>query len=162
MRRPGAEPRFSLHGATAALAAEAAPGAVAWRRAELLAGVPTVYPETSEHFVPQMCGLEQLGGVAFDKGCYTGQEIVARLHFLGTLKRRMVLCHAVADPGGPATPVYAAGGDGQAAGEIVDTVAAGEGYASAVVLQVGHAESAQLRAGTVDGVALSVPTGFHR
>ncbi|MFK8014622.1 MAG: folate-binding protein YgfZ, partial [Gammaproteobacteria bacterium] len=55
-----------------------------------LAGVPTVHRATLEQFVPQMLNLDRLGGIDFTKGCYTGQEIVARTHNLGTIKRRML------------------------------------------------------------------------
>lgn len=60
-----------------------------WELAEIRDGIPVVVPETSEEFVPQMLNLDQLGGIAFDKGCYTGQEVVARTHYLGSIKRRM-------------------------------------------------------------------------
>lgn len=56
---------------------------------EIAAGLPQVYPETTEAFVPQMLNLDVLGGISFNKGCYTGQEIVARAHFRGQVKRRM-------------------------------------------------------------------------
>lgn len=60
-----------------------------WELAEIRDGIPVVVPATSEEFVPQMLNLDQLGGIAFDKGCYTGQEVVARTHYLGSVKRRM-------------------------------------------------------------------------
>ena len=53
------------------------------------AGLPQVYPQTHEAFVAQMLNLDLLGGVSFEKGCYTGQEIIARTHFRGAIKRRM-------------------------------------------------------------------------
>ena len=53
------------------------------------AGLPQVYPATSEAFVAQMLNLDLTGGIAFDKGCYTGQEIIARAHYRGRVKRRM-------------------------------------------------------------------------
>ena len=55
----------------------------------IAAGRPQVYPETSEAFVAQMLNLDLLGGISFNKGCYTGQEIVARAHYRGQVKRRM-------------------------------------------------------------------------
>jgi folate-binding protein YgfZ len=61
-----------------------------WMLRKLLAGEPTIYPETSEHFVAQMIGLEELDAINFRKGCYIGQEIIARAHFRGTVKRHMV------------------------------------------------------------------------
>ena len=63
----------------------------AWRLADIRAGIPTIYPETAEEFVLQMANLTALNGVSFKKGCYPGQEIVARMQYLGKLKRRMFL-----------------------------------------------------------------------
>ena len=62
-----------------------------WREADLRAGLPQVYPQTSEKFIPQMLNLDVLGGVSFDKGCYPGQEVIARARYLGRVKRRMHL-----------------------------------------------------------------------
>jgi folate-binding protein YgfZ len=58
-----------------------------WMREDILAGWPWVSAATRERFTPQMLGLDQIGAVSFDKGCYTGQEIVARTHYLGAAKR---------------------------------------------------------------------------
>jgi len=66
-------------------------GVDAWQLLDILAGLPQIMPATSESFVPQMVNYEALGGVSFKKGCYTGQEVVARLQYLGSLKRRMYL-----------------------------------------------------------------------
>ena len=62
-----------------------------WQLSDILAGLGEVYATTREEFIPQMLNLQSLGGVSFKKGCYTGQEIVARMQYLGTLKRRMYL-----------------------------------------------------------------------
>lgn len=59
-----------------------------WEALEIDAGIPQVYTPTTEQFVPQMINLDALGGINFKKGCYTGQEIVARTHYLGKVKRR--------------------------------------------------------------------------
>lgn len=60
-----------------------------WRRLDIAAGLPQVYAATSEEFVAQMLNLDALGAIAFDKGCYTGQEVIARAHYRGRVKRRM-------------------------------------------------------------------------
>jgi tRNA-modifying protein YgfZ len=60
-----------------------------WRRAVIAAGEPQVYAATSEEFVAQMLNLDILGAIAFDKGCYTGQEVIARAHYRGRVKRRL-------------------------------------------------------------------------
>jgi folate-binding protein YgfZ len=63
--------------------------AQSWERLEIAAGVPQVRAATSEEFVAQMLNLDALGAIAFDKGCYTGQEVIARAHYRGRVKRRM-------------------------------------------------------------------------
>ena len=60
-----------------------------WEQSEVTASIPLICKATSEVFVPQMLNLDQLEGISFKKGCYTGQEIVARSHYLGKLKRRL-------------------------------------------------------------------------
>lgn len=61
----------------------------AWRLLDIAEGLPQVYAATSEEFVAQMLNLDVLGAIAFDKGCYTGQEVIARAHYRGRVKRRM-------------------------------------------------------------------------
>ena len=60
-----------------------------WQRLQIASGFPQVYAATSEQFVAQMLNLDVLGAIAFDKGCYTGQEVIARAHYRGRVKRRM-------------------------------------------------------------------------
>jgi len=60
-----------------------------WVLGDIEAGVPSIYQATQDSFVPQMVNFEQLDGLSFKKGCYPGQEIVARMHYLGKLKRHM-------------------------------------------------------------------------
>ncbi|MDB6087800.1 MAG: Folate-dependent protein for Fe/S cluster synthesis/repair in oxidative stress [Gammaproteobacteria bacterium] len=60
-----------------------------WLRLDIAAGLPQVYAATSEEFVAQMLNLDVLNAIAFDKGCYTGQEVIARAHYRGRVKRRM-------------------------------------------------------------------------
>ena len=62
-----------------------------WADINISEGIPTISDQTTELFVPQMVNLDLLGGINFKKGCYTGQEIVARMHYLGKLKQRMYL-----------------------------------------------------------------------
>ncbi|MDB6089157.1 MAG: folate-binding protein [Gammaproteobacteria bacterium] len=61
----------------------------AWRLLDIAAGQPQIYAATSEEFVAQMLNLDALGAIAFDKGCYTGQEVIARAHYRGRVKRRL-------------------------------------------------------------------------
>jgi folate-binding Fe-S cluster repair protein YgfZ len=81
-----------------------------------------------------MCNLDLLGAISFDKGCYTGQEIVARLHYLGQVKRRMFRARLPKDAT-PGQPIFDARNPAQAVGEIVDAI---EGSAL-IVLQTAHA-----------------------
>jgi tRNA-modifying protein YgfZ len=62
-----------------------------WCYLDIISGIPWVSKTTSEEFIPQMLNLDKLGGISFNKGCYTGQEIVARTHYLGKAKREMFL-----------------------------------------------------------------------
>ncbi len=66
-----------------------------WRYLDLLSGIPWLSIETSEEFIPQMLNLDKLGAISFNKGCYTGQEIVARTHYLGQTKREMFLAECL-------------------------------------------------------------------
>lgn len=165
MRRPGARIRYSLHGPTAriaaawpALAAKARPvGTEAWRLTDILDGMPALHPETREQHVAQMLNLDRLDGVSFSKGCYPGQEIVARLHYLGNLKRRMFVAMTAADDVARAAPVFVAGDPGgQPVGDVLDhAVHPDGGRALLVVLQIAQAESA-LALGRADGPAITL------
>ncbi|MCK5663279.1 MAG: folate-binding protein YgfZ [Thiotrichaceae bacterium] len=66
-------------------------GADAWELLDILDGLPQIFGATSEKFVPQMVNFQAIGAISFKKGCYTGQEIIARMQYLGSLKRRMYL-----------------------------------------------------------------------
>ena len=96
----------------------------AWRLSEIKAGIPVIYPETSEEFVAQMSNLNRIGGVNFKKGCYPGQEIVARMQYLGKLKRRMFLAQLdtgnCPKPGDDLVAINADIVDGS--GKVVDAV----------------------------------------
>lgn len=72
-------------------------GKPVWDYLEIQAGIPEIIPGTQEAFVPQMINLDALDGINFKKGCYTGQEIVARTHYLGKIKRRTLLAHIATD-----------------------------------------------------------------
>ncbi|MEI6413694.1 MAG: folate-binding protein [Pseudomonadota bacterium] len=100
-----------------------------WTLQDIRAGLPQVMAETVEAFVPQMLNLQCLGGIGFSKGCYIGQEIVARMQYLGTLKRRLFRARVVMDtaplPGTPLTSL--ASQSGQGAGQVVSAAPDGEG-----------------------------------
>lgn len=82
-------PGLSYRVVAAESPAECAPGAANdWKARELRHGIAWLGTRTSERFIPQMLGFDQIGAVSFAKGCYPGQEIVARARYLGTVKRR--------------------------------------------------------------------------
>lgn len=72
-------------------------GKPCWDWLEIQAGIPDITAKTQEQFVPQMLNLDILNGISFKKGCYTGQEIVARTHYLGSVKRRTYLASITSD-----------------------------------------------------------------
>lgn len=144
LRRFGSVPRYSVHAPPEVLApiidtVGPLQEFAHWRRADINAGVPTVYAATTDHFVPQTANLDLLGGISFDKGCYTGQEIVARLHYLGQVKRRLCVATVGGAPPAPGSDVRDA--DGNSAGEIVDAVADVDGSLASLVLQLGRADA---------------------
>jgi len=93
-----------------------------WHRQDILAGIPSIVKETSEIFIPQMLNLDHLAAISFSKGCYPGQEIIARMRYLGRNRQRMICCHCDTSLPIPAgTPVYGIE-NGQKIGIIVDAV----------------------------------------
>jgi tRNA-modifying protein YgfZ len=121
-----------------------------WRLAGIRAGLPQVYPETHETFVAQMLNLDLLGGIAFEKGCYTGQEIIARTHFRGAIKRRMFRFECAGPPPVPGVRVLA--GD-QHAGDVVDAAATSEGCELLAVITLTQ-QDAKLELESNRGLAL--------
>jgi folate-binding protein YgfZ len=89
-----------------------------WTLLDILAGIPLLVTETAGEFIPQMLNLEALGGICYTKGCYPGQEVIARLHYRGQLKRR--LYRATLDSGRIPAPGSKLYGEGLA--ESVGTV----------------------------------------
>lgn len=129
----------------------------AWALEEIRAGRPQVVLATQDQFVPQMVNLERLGAVDFKKGCYPGQEIVARTQYRGVLKRRMVRARV---------PAEAAAGDelfadeqpGQASGAVVNAASTPDGdYELLAVAQISALESAKpIRLRAADGPAIEL------
>jgi tRNA-modifying protein YgfZ len=110
-----------------------------WHREYLQAGLPQIYPQTHEQFVAQMLNVDLLGGISFEKGCYTGQEIIARTHFRGAIKRRMFRYRANCPPPAPATRLLV---NGEHAGDVVDAVAMEDGCELLAVVSLSHADEA--------------------
>lgn len=156
LRLPGDRPRFEVIAPAAAAQAvwsKCAKDAMRvepnfWALLDIRAGIPTVFEDTVEAFVPQMANLQLIGGVSFTKGCYTGQEVVARMQYLGKLKRRMYRARIdSAERPLPGTELYSASSEsGQGAGRVVDSATAPDGgYEALVVLQISSAEADDVR-----------------
>jgi folate-binding protein YgfZ len=127
-----------------------------WQWTEVRSGVATLTAPVLDAFVPQMLNFESVGGVNFKKGCYPGQEIVARSQFRGTLKRRAYIVRAEA-PVQPGQEVFAASDAEQPVGTVVQAAAAPDGsWAAIVSMQIAALEAGGLHAGSADGVALAV------
>ena len=127
----------------------------AWSLAAIHAGVPLITQKTQEQFVPQMVNFELLGGVNFKKGCYPGQEIVARSQYLGKLKRRTALA-SVAAPAQAGEEVFAESDPGQPCGMVVNAAQNGDtGETHLLVeLKLAALDGATVRLGAADGPAL--------
>ena len=129
--------------------------AAQWLWSEVASGVATVSQPVYELFVPQMLNYESIGGVNFKKGCYPGQEVVARSQFRGTLKRRAFIVHAQAELQA-GTEVFAASDAEQAVGTVVQAAPAPQGGWEAIVsMQISAAPEA-LTAGSATGTPLTI------
>jgi len=126
-----------------------------WLWSEVRSGVATLSSPVLDAFVPQMLNYESIGGVNFKKGCYPGQEVVARSQFRGTLKRRgyLVSAHEALSVG---DEIFASTDAEQPAGSVVQVAAApGGGFEAIASLQVAAAEAGALHARSAQGPALS-------
>lgn len=129
-------------------------GAAAWDWLAVNAGVPTILPETQDAFVPQMANMGQLNGLSLTKGCYPGQEIVARTEYLGQQKRRLYLAHVSADAR-PGDALYSPLFGEQSAGTVVNAAPSpGQGSDLLAVLQIRGVEHGEVHLGTPQGPAL--------
>lgn len=127
-----------------------------WLWSEIQSGVATLTTPVVEAFVPQMLNYESVGGVNFKKGCYPGQEVVARSQFRGTLKRRAYIAHAAAEVAVGAE-VFSTSDLEQPCGTVVQVAAApGGGFDTIVSLQISAAQEGALQVGAAGGVALSL------
>jgi tRNA-modifying protein YgfZ len=134
-------------------------GTPCWEWLDIRSGVPRITAATQEQFLPQMTNLELLGGVSFKKGCFTGQEIVARTQHLGKVKRRMFLAHLDHQEGqappSPGDDIYSDDIPGQASGTVVNAQAApGGGYDLLAVVQHSSHESSTVHLHSASGPVL--------
>lgn len=124
-----------------------------WQAADLAAGLPWIASITQDLFIPQTVNLELAGGVSFTKGCYPGQEVVARSHYRGTVKRRMAYGRLESGPAAqPGVDVYDAKDAHEPTGRVVD--AAGEALLFETTLA--SLPEGDLRLGSADGPRIRV------
>ena len=164
-RVPGRDRRFLVIGSPARIGSIASArtdgrvrqaSANAWHLADICAGVPRITAASSDVFLPQMLSLDRLHAVSFEKGCYVGQEIVARAQHLGRVKRRAYVgrTHAAAE-GGPILDT--AENNARKVGDIVAVEPHPDGGSAAlVVLNVESAQSPALRVGGTDGPPIRI------
>lgn len=128
-----------------------------WRLLDIRAGLPVIYAANSEAFVPQMLNLHALGGISFKKGCYTGQEVVARMYYLGKLKRRMYRAHTADGQARVGADIYAAGdAGGQSVGRVVEVCTADGGFELLLVAQTAAVDKGSLCLESPQGPALAL------
>ncbi len=125
-----------------------------WQRGDLAAGLPWIATATQDLFIPQTVNLDLIDGVSFGKGCYPGQEIVARSHYRGTVKRRMAYGHVASDAPQPAAgaDVYDSARPDEPCGRIIDLA----GNALLFEAPLDALEGRDLRAGAADGPSITV------
>jgi len=162
----GTPDRFELIGSIAnaisvwnALQANCKPvGQSAWNLQRINAGIPEIYSKSVEAFVPQMLNLQLINTINFQKGCYPGQEIVARTKYLGKLKKRLYLAEiSTTNPIEIGTDIYQNGENQQSVGKIVlaETNSA-ETMRVLAVLQIAAAENQTLFLAEKEGPTLKI------
>jgi tRNA-modifying protein YgfZ len=150
-------PRSAKDAVHALLERHARPAAPeVWQWLTIRAGVPIITAATQEQFVAQATNWDVLGGVNFRKGCYTGQEIIARTQYLGRLKERLFAFHADAPAVAAGTRLFSPLFEAQPCGTVVNAAPGpGDGCDLLAVVQVAAAESGDVRLGTPDGPPLA-------
>lgn len=131
-------------------------GSTCWDWLNIRAGIPVILPQTQEAFVPQMANLDLTGAVNFKKGCYPGQEIVARMQYLGKNKRRMYLAHVDGDTAPqPGAELFSMEMEGQSCGLVANAAAApGGGYDVLAVVQIASHDAFPVHLGALTGARL--------
>lgn len=167
LRLPGIWPRFQLLGPEEALSGlwdslPARPvGNLAWSLLSVAAGMPRIYPATSAAFLPQWLGLERLGGLSFSKGCYPGQEVVARTQHMGRITRVLRRGRTAGEVPAPGSRIFEIGSGGPAdGGTTLEAAADGEGGVQLLAVAKVAAEGRRpLRWGTETGPLITWEEG---
>lgn len=126
-----------------------------WRLGDIHAGIPQVIEKTKEQFVPQMINFELIGGVNFKKGCYPGQEIVARSQYLGKLKRRMAIAAVDAEHIEAGMEIFSENDATQPCGMIVNAERDFDNnFACLIEIKLADQEENKVHLAKVDGTIL--------
>jgi folate-binding protein YgfZ len=132
-------------------------GSHAWRWLGIRTGMPEIVAATSDQFVPQALNLDALGAISFRKGCYTGQEIVARTQYLGRIKERLHLAHIDGAPPVPGDRLYSPAFEAQPCGTVIDAAPApGTGTDMLAVMQLAAAESGVVHLQALEGPRIAL------
>ncbi len=167
IRTHGTQARYEIYGSLEAnkkiwqaLDVNAAPvGVHIWELLNIQAGIPVITAETCEAFVPQMANMALIDAINFKKGCYTGQEIVARMHYLGKLKKQMYRIAIETNEAPKAgDKIFAEDSTaGTGTGTIVNAEQSTEGeYEALAVIQIADVEGKVLKLGDADGAVVRV------
>jgi folate-binding protein YgfZ len=162
IRLAGQLPRFEIIGAAErlqslwqALSTDVRPvGSDSWTLLDIHAGLPNILAANVEAFVPQMTNLHLINGVSFKKGCYPGQEIVARMQYLGKLKRRMYLAHTASEnrPAAGDKLFSETTESGQGTGTVIQSAPSPEGgYDLLVVVDINSWENGSVHLESASG-----------
>jgi tRNA-modifying protein YgfZ len=128
-----------------------------WQWLTIRAGIPIVTAATSDQLVPQMANWDALDGVSFRKGCYTGQEIVARTQYLGRLKERTFLAHVDAPAPAPGDKLYSSAFGEQSCGMVLNGAASpGGGSDFVAAVQIASVQGGDLRIGSPNGTPVAL------
>ena len=126
-----------------------------WQALQIGSGIGRIEAATVEAFIPQMLNYDLTGHISFTKGCYTGQEVVARLHYLGKPKRRMYLAElSGSEPPTAGTPLFSSD-TGQSVGNVVNSAVA-DGQLIGLVVATADGVENGLHLGAVEGPALTI------
>lgn len=130
-------------------------GSPCWDWLDVVNGIPWISARTQEQFVPQMVNLEVIGGVSFQKGCYPGQEVVARTQYRAKTRRRMHLAHVAAEAR-PGMELYAASLGDQASGMVLSASPAPQGGWDVLAVPHPEALNTTIHLGALDGPTLTL------
>jgi len=130
-------------------------GRDAWSLLDILAGIPLLVPETAGEFIPQMLNIEALGGLCFTKGCYPGQEVIARLHYRGQLKRRLYPAYVASDSVPPPGTALHIEGAAESVGTVVSAARRPDGTVALLgVVKIEEKTQGEVRLANAQGPGL--------